>query len=156
RFDLVPERIQPEPRLPRVAAGLVHDSPLLAQQALFFGARFQQATVGHEQQRLGVVGLEELLARQQIAIEAAALREREQSAHHGRNWARRATGLHAHGAGLFIDFDAARRRLLFFFGLREFFKRLRIRFRPGLLLLFARRLVARQRAAQRGLAGDRL
>ena len=35
----------------------------------------QHAPVGHEQQRLGVVGLVELLAGQQGAVEAAGLRE---------------------------------------------------------------------------------
>jgi len=45
----------------------------------------QQTAVGHEQQRLGVVGLEELVAGQQIAVEPAALREPEQGVHHRRH-----------------------------------------------------------------------
>ena len=51
--------------LPGVAAGLVHHAPLGAEQVLLLGAVCEHAAVGHEQQRLGVVGLEELLAGQQ-------------------------------------------------------------------------------------------
>ncbi len=71
--------------LARVAAGLVHHAPLVAQQVLLFGAFCEQAAVGHEQQRLGVVGLEELVAREQAAVHAAALGEREQACHHRRH-----------------------------------------------------------------------
>ena len=42
---------------------------------LGLGARGEHAAVGHEEQRLGVVGLVELAAREQVAVEAAALGE---------------------------------------------------------------------------------
>src|SRR6266480_6455361 len=66
-FDLIPDGVEPQPRLARVAARLVHHSPLVAEQMLGFGAFCEQPAVAHEQQRLRVVGLEELSAGQQAA-----------------------------------------------------------------------------------------
>ena len=63
RFDLVPEGVEPEPDLARVAAGLVHHSPLGAEQVLAFGAFLEVAAAGEEEQRLGVVGLVEAVVR---------------------------------------------------------------------------------------------
>ena len=54
-----------------VAPGLVHHPPLGAEQVLGLRAVREHAAVGHEQQRLGVVGLVELPAGQQRAVEAA-------------------------------------------------------------------------------------
>ena len=51
--------------LPGVAAGLVHHAPLVAEQVVLLRRASEQPAVGHEQQRLGVVGLVELVARQQ-------------------------------------------------------------------------------------------
>src|SRR5258706_9509361 len=52
--SLVPEGVEPEPRLPRVVAGLVHHSPLRTQQVELCCLR-RQRILRQEEQRFGKV-----------------------------------------------------------------------------------------------------
>ncbi len=65
--DLVPEGVEPEPRLPRIVAGLVHHSPLRTQQVELCRLR-RQRILGQEEQRLGKVILIEASTAQEQAV----------------------------------------------------------------------------------------
>ena len=125
----------------RVAAGLVHHAPLLAEQVLGVRAVREQAAVGQEQQRLGVVGLEEL------ARWSGARRRARRSAP-----ARAASSSSAPPARSSPARHAPRPSRRGCFALPSAFVYAR---RPRRLLLGRRRRVgARSRCAQPGLAGD--
>src|SRR5579862_1931155 len=72
RWYLVPEGVEPKPRLPRVVAGLVHHSPLTAEQMLLRSQALQIAAVREEEQRLREVRLVEAVRRYKRAVERAA------------------------------------------------------------------------------------
>ena len=81
--DLVPEGVEPEPDLPRIAARSRSSFPTgrRAGAAPRRGSS-KKPPAGEEQQRLGVVRLVELARRQQGAVEPAALGQADQRAHH--------------------------------------------------------------------------
>src|SRR5579875_2500313 len=60
--DVVPELVEPQPRLAGVAAGLVHDPPLVTEEVLGPGPVRVVAAVLQEEQGLGEVGPVEAVA----------------------------------------------------------------------------------------------
>src|SRR5450759_3061490 len=85
RLDLIPERIEPQPRLARPAAGLVHHPPLVTAEILRPGGVLQVGAVGQEEQRLGVVGGVEPVLGDQKSVQRAGLSEPEQPGHQQRD-----------------------------------------------------------------------
>src|SRR5262249_43971793 len=69
---VVPQRVQPEPGLARIAARLVHDPPLVTGQVHGGGLVREVGAIAHEQQRLGEVGAVEVVLRQQVGVERTA------------------------------------------------------------------------------------
>ena len=65
---LVPEGIKPQPRLARVAAGLVHDAPLAAREVLGGGLFGEVLAVFQEHQRFGEVRAVEGLVGDQVGV----------------------------------------------------------------------------------------
>ena len=69
---LVPESVEPQPRLARVAARLVHDAPLATGQVLGAGLLGEVLAVFQEQQRFGEVRAVEGLVGDQVGVERPA------------------------------------------------------------------------------------
>ena len=82
---LVPQRVQPQPGLAGVAAGLVHDAPLAAGQAQRRGLVGEVGAVLDEQQRLGEVRAVERLLGQQVGVQCAAAGQGQLAGHQRRD-----------------------------------------------------------------------
>src|SRR6266540_3656397 len=87
RLDLVPEGVQPQPRLPWPVPGLVHHAPLLTEQVLASGLVLEVAARRDEQDGFGVVGLVELAGGQERAVQATGPSLEQQRRQHGRDGA---------------------------------------------------------------------
>jgi hypothetical protein len=84
-LHLVPEGVEPQPRLPGEVPGLVHHPPLRSEQVLLLGAALEVAAVGEEEQRLGEVRLVEARGCQERAVERPAARHQQQVGHQRRH-----------------------------------------------------------------------
>src|SRR6266571_4365439 len=67
-------------------AGLVHHAPLVAGEVLPVGQRGHIPAIVHEEQRLRVIRLIEVVARQQQSVEGTGLCQAQQVAHHVGHW----------------------------------------------------------------------
>ena len=74
RGHLVPQGVEPEPRLAGEVPGLVHHSPLVALEMTQARQVGHVGAVGDEQERLGVVGRVQLGRGEQGAVESSGSR----------------------------------------------------------------------------------